>query len=231
MTKVEELRHEKAKRMRYKRPIACNMNLWQIREELSEMQEVCFDVRWFEDDWDNLVSAMDGNEDEAYEFKMAFSDLYAELERFREDLNDVYVPECFDELFPAAGLQCFGGYAGYDSFEGDYFGLDPYEYGPAEKEAEKRICRMTKNELLETVGACLKIVVSYLGIRYRYDCLEASMNILREKNMQVLKLFKAIEEQYDIAEKESNHFQFKYNKEVYELDEMLKEVPQEYWIQ
>jgi ribosome recycling factor len=57
------------------------------------------------------------------------------------------------------------------------------------------------------------------------------MNILREKNMQILKLFKAIEEQYDIAEKESNHFQFKYNKEVYELDEMLKEVPQEYWIQ
>lgn len=228
---AEEKKQYKAKQLRYKRPIASCMNLAYIQEQIWNMGDLIYEVQWFCNDEDNLVNALDGDEDEAYEFKMAFSDLAAELEQFQEDLNNEYIPDCFDDLFPASGADCFGGFAGWDSYEQDYFGLQPFEYKYAEQEAEKRICRMTKKELLEAVGACLKVYTSYMALQYRYDCLEASLDILREKNLQVLKLFKAIEEQYDKAEAESDHFEYIYRKSVYDLDRMLDQVPQEYWIQ
>ena len=228
---AEEKKQQKAKQLRYKKPIAANMNLAYIQDQIWNMGDLIQDVQWFCEDEDNLVNAMDGNEDEAWQFKMAFSDLAAELEQFEEDLNNEFIPDCFDDLFPAAGADFFGGYLGWDTYESDYFGLHPYEYEYAEKESEKRICRMTKKALLEAVGACLKVYSAYVALQYRYDCLEASLNILREKNLQVLKLFRAIEEQYEKAEAESDHFEWKYHKEVYELDRMLSQVPQEYWIQ
>ena len=228
---AEEMRQYKAKNLRYKKPMLQYMNLDYIREEIWNMGDLIADVQWFVSDQDNLVNALDGDEDEAYEFKMAFSDLAAELESFEEDLRNEYVPDCFDDLFPAVGTDQFGMWLGYDSYERDYYGLEPYEYGSAQKEAEKRICRLTKNELLEAVGACLKVYASYTALRYRYDCLEASLNIIREKNLEGLKLVKVIEEQYMKAEEESEHFKYQYGSEVRKLDSMLDQIPQEYWIQ
>ena len=231
MMTAEEKKQYKAKQLRYKKTIASNMNYQFLVDELDEMGEAITDVQWFCEDEDNLVNALDGDDDEAYEFKMAFADLAAELERFSKDLHNEYIPDCFDDLFPACGTDYFGGFAGWDSYEQDYFGLMPYQYEWAEKEAEKRILRLTKKELLEAVGACLRVFSSYMALRYRYDCLKASLDILRGQNMELIKLFKAIEEQYDKAEAESNHFEYIYHKEVYELDRMLDQVPQEFWIQ
>ena len=228
---AEELKQYKAKQLRYKKPIAQCMNLGYIQDQIWNMGELISEVQWFVDDKDNLVNALDGDEDEAYEFKMALSDLAAELEQFEEDLREEYIPECFDDLFPAAGADFFGGYIGFDSYEQDYYGLQAYEYGWAEKEAEKKICRMTKKELLEAVGACLKVYSSYVALQYRYDCLEASLNIIREKNLEGLKLVKAIEEQYVKAEEDSDHFKYEYGPEVRKLENMLNQIPQEYWIQ
>ena len=90
---------------------------------------------------------------------------------------------------------------------------------------------MTKKELLEAVGQCLHIYASYTALRYRYDCLEASLEIIRGQNLEVLKLMKAIGEQYEIANKSSGGFKWMHNKEVYKLDQMLTQVPQEYWVQ
>ena len=226
---AEEKKQYKAKQLRYKKPIASHMNYQFLVDELYEMQDVIQDVQWFCEDEDNLVNALDGDDDEAYEFKMAFSDLAAELERFEDDLHNEYVPDCFDDLFPAVRYN--DSFAGWDSYEQDYFGLMPFEYGMASKEAEKRILRLTKKELLEAVGVCLRVYSSYMALRYRYDCLKASLDILREQNMELIKLFKAIEAQYNKAESESQHFEYKYHKSVYELDRMLDQVPQEFWIQ
>lgn len=228
---AEELKQYKAKQLRYKKPIAQCMNLSYIQEQIWNMGELISEVQWFVDDQDNLVNALDGDEDEAFEFKMAFSDLAAELEQFEDDLREEWIPECFDDLFPAAGADFFGGYFGFDAYEGDYFGLQAYEYTHAEQEAEKRICRMTKKELLEAVGACLKVYSSYVALQYRYDCLEASLNIIREKNLEGLKHVKAIEEQYVKAEEDSDHFKYEYGPEVRKLENMLNQIPQEYWIQ
>lgn len=231
--KEYEALRKKAKALRYKKPIAKDLNLWMIEEATQEMLEAAGEVQWFVENDENLVSALDGDEDDAFEFKMAFSDFYAELSKFYEDFTrDAWVPDCFDELFPAAECgDAFGGYLGFDEFEGDYFGLDPFEYGVAEKEAEKRILRLTKKELLEAVGACLRIYQQFVGLKYRYDCLSMSLDILREKNVGVLKMVKAIEEQYEKAEESSDHFRYKWDKDVQALDRMLLEIPQEYWVQ
>ena len=230
MTKEEE-RIKKARALRLKRPIARDLNLQTIYDSVYEMQEEVADVQWFVEDEDTLLKSLDGDDDEAWEFKMAFSDLAGELETFMDDLNGEYVPDCFDDLFPAAGADYFGGFLGYDTYDHDYYGLEPYEYGPAQKEAEKRICRMTKNELLAAVGACLKVYSSYIALRYRYDCLKYSMDILREKNMDRLELVKAIEKQYLKAEESSYHFKLTYHADIQEFDRLLENVPQEYWVQ
>jgi hypothetical protein len=206
------------------------MNYDYICEQVWDMGELISNVQWFIDDQENLVNALCGDEDEAYAFKMAFCDLAGELEQFEEDLRNEYVPDCFDDLFPAAGADFFGGFLGFDTYEHDYFGLAPFEYGSAQKEAEKRICRLTKNELLEAVGACLKVYSGYVALQYRYDCLEASLEIIQEKNLEGLKLVKAIEEQYDKAEASSKHFEYQYDGEVRKLDSMLAQVQQEYWL-
>ena len=230
MTAAEKKAY-KAKQLRYKKPIVRDLNLDSIRNDLWDMQSVCSDIHWYDNDEESLVNALDGNEDEAYEFKMAFTDLESQLDQFQEDLDEAYVSEYFDLLFPAVGASYAGGYLGFDAFEEDYYGLDPYEYSWAEDEAAKKIMTLTKKEILEAVGQCLKIVYSYLGIRYRYDCLEAAIEVLREQNMERIKIVKGIEEQYDIAEKSSEGFKWQNDAEVRKLDDMIREVPQEYWIQ
>lgn len=229
---AEELKQQKARDLRYKRPIARDMNLDFIRTQVWDMQDQISDVQWFMEgeNEENLVAALAGDEDEAFQFRMAFSDLAAELEQFERDLNDEYIPDCFDDLFPAAGADSFGGFLGYDPYDHDYYGLNRYEAEAGEKEAEKRICRMTKKELLEAVGACLRVYQAYVALQYRYDCLEASLNIIRGKNLENLKLVKAIETQYEKAEESSHHFEFYFGADVSELDQMLAQVPQEYWV-
>lgn len=230
MTAAEK-RAYKAKQLRYKKPIAREMNLDAIQSELWDMIEVCSDIHWYDNDEESLVNALDGDEDEAYEFKMAFSDLEAELEQFQEDLGTEYVSEYFDTLFPAARASYWGGYWGYDEHEGDYCGLEPYEYSWAEDEAAKKIMKLTKKQILEIVGQCLKIAHAYMAIRYRYGCLEAAIEILRGTNMERIKIVKGIEEQYLIADGSSDGFKWRNDPEVIKLNEMLRKVPQEYWLQ
>lgn len=230
MTAAEKKAY-KAKQLRCKKPIARDLNLETIRSELWDMISACEDVHWYDNNEESLVNALDGDEDEAYEFKMAFSDLEAELEQFQADLNNEYISDFFDVLFPAVGAKYAGGYLGFDQYEGDYYGLEPYEYSFAENEAAKKIMSLTKKEILEVVGQCLKIAYQYMAIRYRYDCLDAAIEILRGENMERIKIVKGIEEQYLIAEKSSDGFKWGFDEEVRKLDDMILQVPQEYWIQ
>ena len=81
---AEEMKKNKAKKLRYKKPIAKNLNLETIQQDLWDIQESCEEVHWFtdfDDGSETLINALSGDEDEAYEFKMAFADLCAECER------------------------------------------------------------------------------------------------------------------------------------------------------
>ena len=69
-----------------------------------------------------------------------------------------------------------------------------------------------------------------MALQYRYDCLEASLKIIQEKNLEGLKLIKVIKEQYDKADSDLDHFKWSYGPEVVKLNNMLDHVPQEYWL-
>ena len=109
MTNAEDTKREKAKKLRYKKPIARGLNLMTIKEKLYDIQDECEEVHWIWDtDEETLINALDGNEDEAYEFKMMFSDLCGEIENMLCDMNEEWVPKCFDIFFVLRALlrQC-----------------------------------------------------------------------------------------------------------------------------
>ncbi len=228
MLDPEEVKREKAKRLRYKKPIVKDLNLDFIKNDLWDIQDECESVRWYtdsDDGEDSLINALDGNEDEAYEFKMAFADLCAECDRMVADLEEEWVPECFDLLFVAAGT---GELLGWDSYEGDYFGLSCTD-AFAEDEAKEKLKRMTKDSLIAAVRQCLKIYQAYLGLRNRYDSLKAALDILRGQNTGYLQVVKEIERLYDEASEYQDRYA-PYTKEWREFERYTDALPPEAWV-
>lgn len=237
MHNTEDTKREKARELRYKKPIAKNLNLMTIKETLYDIQEACEEVHWFWDtDEETLINALDGNEDEASEFRMMFADLCGEIENMLCDLNEEWVPECFDIFFVAAGAGAgdgYGGLLGYDTYEQDYFGLSGYDSISAEDESNKILKRMKKDELIAASRQCFRIFQSYISLSYRYDCLKATMDILKGKNTGYLEQTKRLNELYNIVEEKTQGFKYYWNakKEWEELENIFNDMPQEAWVQ
>ncbi len=226
---ASETKRNKAKNLRYKKAIAKDLNIDMIHNELCEIMEECDNVRYFfEEDSETLLNALDGNEEDEFEFKMMFADLSAECERMWEDLQWEYVPECFDDFFCAASSN--EGLLGWDSFEGDYFGLgSSWEEEKAREESRKRMQRLTKDQLMETAQRCFRIFRAYIGIRGRYDSLKAAFDILRDENTGFLQIIKKIDELYEAAE--HNNFQCYWSDAAKEFDRLLDTLPPRAWLE
>lgn len=233
MTDSEETKRFKAKQLRYKKPIVKNLNLDFIQQDLWDIQEACEEVHWFtdsDDGEDTLINALNGDEDEAYEFKMAFAGLCGECERMFEDLNEEWVPECFDIFFVSAGAgESYGGLLGFDEYEGDYYGIGEME-SFAEDEAKDKLKRMTKDNLIAATRQCFKVYSAYIGLRNRYDSLKAAIDILRDQNTGYLQVVKEIERLYEEASKHQDRFA-EYSKEWKEFERYTDALPPEAWIQ
>ena len=179
--------------LRYKKPIAKGLNLDDIKNTLWDISEACSDVQYYiDEDDDTLLNALDGDEDDAYEFKMMFSELSAECEQMQYDLKDEYIPEYFDLFFVAVNKG--GEMLGYDVYEQDYYGLRTYESRFANEEAVKKMKTLTKDQLIEAIQCCFGIYQAYIGLTYRYDCIKAAMDILRDENTGRLKMARQVEE-------------------------------------
>ena len=232
MINFEETRKNKAKNLRYKKPIAKDLNLEAIKQDLWDIQEVCEDVHWFtdsDDGNDSLVNALLGDEDEAYEFRMAFADLCAECERMFEDLEEEWVPDCFDIFFVTAGAgETYGGLLGFDTYEQDYFGIGCMD-SCAEDEAKKKLKQMTKDDLITAIRQCFKVYQAYIGLRTRYDSLKAAIDILRDQNTGHLQAVKEIERLYEAAQAEQGRYA-EYSKEWREFERYTDALPPEAWI-
>ena len=229
---ADETKKYKAKQLRYKKPIVKNLNLDKITEDLWDIQDECENIRWYtdsEDGIDSLLNALDGDEDEAYEFKMAFGDLCAECEQMMSDLNEEWVPECFDIFFVAARAgDSYGGILGYDTYEQDYYGISCMD-SFAEDEAKKKLKQMTKDEIIAAVRQCFKVYQGYIGLRNRYDSLKAAIDILRDKNTGVLQAVKEIEKLYEKASEEQGRYA-EYSKAWRDFERYTNTLPQEAWI-
>lgn len=231
MIDAEETKRIKAKQLRYKKPIVRDLNLDYIKQDLWDIQEECEEIRWYtdsDDGNDSLINALDGDEDEAYEFRMAFADLCAECERMYEDIQDAWIPECFDIFFVGIGAGGDNAILGYDSYEGDYFDINGFECF-AEDEAKKKLKQMTKDDMIDAARQCFKIYHAYIGLRNRYDSLKAAIDILRDQNTGVLQAVKEIERLYEDASKEQGRYA-ESTKEWREFERYTNALPREAWI-
>lgn len=231
---------EKARAMRWKKPMMKTLNWRHICETLGEIAEAAADIQWMDEG--DIVEAL-GDEEEAFEFRIAFSDLAADCERFRDDLkearqydfistdaDDEDEASLFDLFFPAVGAG--GDMYGFDAYEEDYFPLDTYQADVAHQEAAKRLQqRLTKTQLLDAAGMCMRIAAQFMAIQYRYDCLDAALSILRGEHGGLIRIVQGIEAAYAAADAASHGFKFDFGAEVRTLDRMLQEVPERMWVE
>lgn len=234
---ADEKRREKAKNLRYRRAIAKDINWESIVNGLEEMQEEIAAVQWFvdsEDGQDTLISAMDNDEEEAFEFRMAFSSLTADVERMQETFNGSWSDAGIEEddfndycAGIRASVDGSGDILGYDEYEEDFFGLGSYETNLAVQESQKRLMRMTKQQLIDLGQQCFNVAIQFVGLRARYDDLKAALDILRGQNAGYLQQIKAIEEAYDQAAAADIWDREKADR----FDRMLRELPERVWLE
>lgn len=222
-------RQEKARQLRYKKAILEDFNFEAIQTELSEIDEVCDEIRWVEDgDEAKLIAALDGDDEEAFEFRMMFSELSSECERLNDLLYENYISEHFDDFF--AGISDGSGLrmVGYDDYEEDYYGLTSFEGSAGCREAQKRLERLTKKDLLEAASQAFRIMICFLNVRYKFDYLQAAFDVIKETNKALLDMVRHIEKLYDTAMSDD----YPANREAEkELDKIISTLPQKMWVE
>ncbi len=227
MSDVERL---KSRELRYKKSVAEGFNIDDIRSELRDLQNEMDDVRYYADgDEDELIEALDGDEEEAYEFKMLFSELAAEAEKLDNLIYDYHTDyaDLFDTFFAAVA----GGAVellGYDDYEDNYYQMTTFEQELGESEAEKRLLRMTKQDIISAARRCFGIASAFLNIRYKAEYLRAAMDVLKDKNHAFLEAVKGIEELYDAADRDGWG---EFSKTVKDLDKALNALPDRVWVE
>lgn len=234
-TTAQKARAERAMNLRYKKPALASMGYDQIHDELWEIQEACENIHFWIDQDDNdetLLNALDGDDDDVWEFKMAFADLEASADQLR---NSIHEASCYEDDFSRTYDDCTVALignryrcVGFDTVEEDYYGLCGYERDLAQTESGKRLMRMTKAEMISTIGQCLGILVSFLDLRQQYDYLKATFDILRDENTSMLQQVKEIWTAYE----EMDAADWTKRPELERrFDLMLANLPERAWIE
>ncbi len=225
MTKAERSRN-----MRYKKPSLAEFGYSEILDELCEIRDACGGIRWLmeDDNEETLLNALDGDEEDEYEFRMMFSILEAECEQLYGMLTDNYeIKNYFDDCTVALIGNRFNT-VGFDGYEEDYYSLTNFDQGLAFTEAGKRVMRMTKAEMLSAIGQCMGIVLSYQNVRLKYDYLKATFDILRDENTSILQIIREIETAYEAAN--SDGF-YEYDKSTKDFERLINELPDKIWVE
>ena len=79
--------------------------------------------------------------------------------------------------------------------------------------------------MIIAAGQCFKVYHAYIGIRHRYDCLKAAIDILKGQNTGVLQTVREIEKIYRAAEESSE-----WSAEAKAWEMYTNALPQEAWI-
>lgn len=188
--------------LRYKRPALASMGAYNIMSELDDIVEACNSVRYYIEQDDNdetLLNALNGDEDAEWEFRMAFADLSAKADELQMQLYEQHFEDFYRDFDDATVALVGNRYeqVGFDSEEEDYFSLTSYEAGLAQTEAGKRLCRLTKAEMLSRIGWAFGVMLAFFDLRQQYDYLKATFDILRDENTSLLDTIKKIEKAYD----------------------------------
>lgn len=225
---TDNTRAEKARNLRYKRPALASMGYDAMRSELYEIQEACCDVRWYMEQGDEtLLNALGDDEEAEWEFRMAFADLDAKAEQLADLVDEWVVQDEYDNCTVALignRYDCVG----FDTVEEDYFSLTRYEAELGTTEAGKRLMRLTKKEMISTIGQCLGVLIAFLDLRQQYDYLKASIDIIRGENTSLLKQIKEVEAAYE----EANEAGFRpWEPATRRFDRLIEAFPERMWIE
>ena len=184
------------------------------------------------DDDETLINAFDGNDEEAWEFKMVFTEIEGEAYRLNECLREqFYYGDDPEREFDYCSVALIGNRynaVGYDDYEEDYFSLTSYETQLAATDAGKRIMRKTKVEMLSTIGQVLGIILSFQNLEMKYEYLKATIDIFRDENISILQVIKTIEQ------KHADMFCDDYGKRCSaekEFDALVRDLPDKYWVE
>lgn len=186
---------DRSRELRYKQPALQSMGYHEVVSELDEIMEQCDEVTYYIDQ-DSLVEALDGNDDDAWEFQMMFTNLSAKASELYDALMEMDVQGNYDDCTVALIGNRYS-MVGFDDMEEDYFDLCSYESELAQTTAGKRLMRMTKNEMISTIGQCFGLLVAFLDLRQQYDYLKATIDILTDENHSILQQVKDIENAYE----------------------------------
>lgn len=218
---------ERSRQLRYKKAALAELGYEQIRERLYEISDECANIRWIMDgDIDTLTNALDGDEEEAYEFRMMFAELSAECEQLWSAIGE-YEKQHFDDCAVALIGNRFDA-VGYDGYQEDYYSLTSYESELAVSESGKRIMRMTKPEMLQEIGRTLGIILSFQNVQYKYEYLKATMDILNGENTSFLQTIKDIEAAYEKANEDGFH---EWERSVKQFERLIGDLPDKTWIE
>ena len=228
---------EQCRSLMYKRSMVNELNYFEIHESLTDMMEVCSNIHYAFDDDEMLINAFDGNEDQAHEFIMTFSDLDVEIERLYESLEEMYRYEDDPERkFNDMTVSLIGEWfklLGFDSYRNDYFSFDnPISEEIAADESRKRIMRKTKKEILDEIGLTMTFIIRYIDIKLRFECMKATIDIFQDENVAVLGVIKDINDKYKgLFDKSGELDDWHKGKEIREFDKIVNDLPEKYWVE
>lgn len=228
---------EQCRSLMYKRPMVNELNYFEINESLMDMAEVCSNIHYAFDDDETLINAFDGNEDQAHEFIMTFSDLDSEVERLYESFEEMYRYEDDPERkFNDMTVSLIGEWfklLGFDSYRNDYFSFDnPISEEVAADESRKRIMRKTKKEILDEIGLTMALIIRYIDIKSRFECMKATIDIFQDENVAVLGVIKDINDKYKgLFDKSGELDDWHKGKEIREFDKIVNDLPEKYWVE
>ena len=234
---MSEIKANRTANLRYKRSALASMGWDSIWIELEEIQEACSDVRWFfdQDGDETLLNALSGDEEAEWEFKVAFADLEAKAEHLYNAIREGW--GCMDDeddperTYNDCTVALIGNRyqtIGFDFDEEDYFSLTTYEEGLAYTEAGKRLMRLTKKEMISTIGQCFGTLLAFLDLRQSYDYLKATFDILRDENTSLLKQVKEIDTAYEAADAAD---WYSWSPEVKRFERLLGCLPDRAWVE
>lgn len=123
---MSEIKANRVRNLRYKRPALASLGYDAILTELWDIREACNDIHWFIEQGDEtLLNALDGNEEDEYEFRMAFSDLEAKVDALDEVLDNWrrWEEDGGERTYNDCTVALIGNRyrtIGYDAYEEDY---------------------------------------------------------------------------------------------------------------
>lgn len=161
------------------------------------------------------------------EYKEQFDELSEGAYRLLEALTEHNYYSCggsLREIWDDMTVALFGyqeKVLGYDQVEEDYYAMLSCQEDFAVEEAEKRLMRFTKEQLIKNFRKVLTTLVLFFDIKAAHDCLTSIVEeldnrgaILEQKNEQINKLYK------DLTGSGSENF-----------DQIIRGIPPRMWVE